>query len=290
LTATCCWPLGATLGEGPVWSARDAALWFVDIKRRQVHRYDPATGERRSFTAPGQCGFVAPCADGGLVAGVQGGLYRVDAASGHFALHVAVEADRPGNRLNDAAVDPRGYLWFGSMDDAERAATGRFYRLDDDGQVRSRGLECTITNGPAFSPDSRTGYFVDTLARTIWACDIDEQGHLDRQRPFVVLDDTPGFPDGPVLDEDGHLWIGLYGGWGARRYSPAGTLVARVELPVANVTKLAFGGADRRTLFATTAAQGLDAPALARQPLAGGLFTWPAPVRGAAGVEVSHGI
>jgi D-xylonolactonase len=290
LTAECCWPLGAILGEGPVWNAHDQALWFVDIKRRQVHRYDAATGERRSFTAPGQCGFVAPAFGGAFIAGVQGGLYRFDPASGRFDLHVAVEADLPGNRLNDAAVDPRGYLWFGSMDDAETAATGRFYRLDDDGQVRPRGVACAITNGPAFSPDGRTGYFVDTLARTIWACDVDEQGQLARRRPFVVLDDTPGYPDGPVVDEEGHLWVGLYGGWGARRYSPAGAVVASIELPVANVTKLAFGGADGRTLFATTAAQGLDAAALSQQPLAGGLFTWPAPVRGAAGVDVSHGV
>lgn len=288
---TCCWEIAATLGEGPVWIERDAALWFVDIKGRQVHRYDPANGERRSVAAPGQCGFVVPCADGRFLVGVQGGLYRFDPGTGTFALHVAVEADRPGNRLNDATVDPHGYLWFGSMDDAETAPTGRFYRLDDDGRVRPRGVTCAITNGPAFSPDGRTGYFVDTLARTVWACDVDAQGRLDRQRPFVQLDaDTPGYPDGPAVDEDGHVWIGLYGGWGARRYAPDGALVETIAMPVANVTKLAFGGADRRTLFATTASQRLDDAARARQPLAGGLFSWPAPVRGLAAVDVRHGL
>jgi sugar lactone lactonase YvrE len=287
----CSWQLGASLGEGPIWIARDEALWFVDIKRRHVHRYDPVTGDQRSVEAPGQCGFVVPAADGRFIVGVQGGLYRFDPRTATFALHVAVEAHLPGNRLNDAGVDPHGYLWFGSMDDAEAAATGRFYRLDDDGQVRPRGFACAITNGPAFSPDGRTGYFVDTLARAVWAYDVDARGQLDGRRLFVEFDDdTPGYPDGPAVDEDGHVWIGLYGGWGARRYSPDGVIVATVDLPVANVTKLAFGGADRRTLFATTAAQRLDRRALADQPLAGGLFAWPAPVRGAAVVEVRHGI
>jgi D-xylonolactonase len=267
---------------------RDAG--FVDIKRHQVHRYDPASGDRRSVTAPGPCGFVAPCGDGTFIVGVQGGLHRFDPATGAFALHVAVETDLPGNRLNDATVDPHGYLWFGSMDDAERTPTGRFYRLDDDGRVRPRGFTCTITNGPAFSPDGRTGYFVDTLGRAVWAYDVDAHGQLDHRRLFAALDDSAGYPDGPAVDDEGHIWIGLYGGWGARRYAPDGTLVATVALPVANVTKLAFGGADRRSLFATTASQQLDAAALARQPHAGGLFAWPAPVRGAAGVVVRHGI
>ena len=285
----CCWDLRATLGEGPVWIARDDALWFVDIKRRHLHRYDPVTAERRTVAAPGQCGFVLPCADGRHIVGIQGGLYRFDPDTGAFDLHVVVEPELPGNRLNDAVVDPHGYLWFGSMDDAEASPSGRFYRLDDDGQVRPRGFGCAITNGPAFSPDGRTGYFVDTLARQVWAYAVDAQGQLDGRRLFAALD-GPGYPDGPAVDEDGHVWIGLYGGWGARRYSPGGALVETVDFPVANVTKLAFGGTDRRTLFATTAAQGLDERALAQQPLAGALFARPAPVRGLAGVEVCHGI
>lgn len=286
----CCWDLRAALGEGPVWSPHDDALWFVDIKRHHLHRYHPASGRTDSFTAPGQCGFVLPGADGTLIVGVQGGLYRFDPATRAFDLLVAVETDLPGNRLNDGAVDPSGHLWFGSMDDAETAASGRFYRLDDDGQVRPRGLQCPITNGPAFSPDGRTGYFVDTLAREIWAYDVDAQGLLDRPRLFADTSDGPGWPDGPTVDADGHVWVGLYGGWSARRYSPDGALVETVDFPVANVTKVAFGGADRRTLFATTAAQKLSGEALARQPLAGGLFAWPAAVGGLPAVAIRHGL
>ena len=290
MTVECRWDLHASLGEGPVWIARDDALWFVDIKRHQLHRYDPASDSKTSVAAPGQCGFLLPSADGKFIAGVQGGLYRFDPDTETFELLVPVETGVPGNRLNDGIVDPRGYLWFGSMDDAEQSASGTFYRLDDDGQVRARAFRCPITNGPAFSPDGRTGYFVDTLDRKVWTYGVDAQGHVDGARLFANMDDGPGYPDGPTVDEEGCVWIGLYGGWCARRYSPGGLLMETVALPVANITKLAFGGADRRTLFATTAAQKLSADALTRQPLAGGLFAWPAPVRGLAGAEIQHGI
>lgn len=286
----CVWDLRAPLGEGPVWVERDQALWFVDIKGRRLHRYDPASGDRRSVPTPGQCGFVLPAADGTFIAGLQGGLHRFTPATGRFTLLAPVEADRPGNRLNDGVVDPSGHLWFGSMDDSERDVTGTFYRLDDDGQVRPRAFACAITNGPAFSPDGRVGYFVDTLAGAVWAYDVGADGQLSRRRLFTDMGGRGGFPDGPTVDADGHVWVGIYGGWCARRYAPDGTLVETVDFPVANVTKVAFGGADRRTLFATTAAQKLDASTLARQPLAGGLFAGDTSTRGLAGIEIRHGI
>ena len=248
------------------------------------------SGDRRSVATPGQCGFVLPAADGTFIAGVQGGLHRFTPATGAFTLLVPVEASRPGNRLNDGVVDPSGHLWFGSMDDGERDATGTFYRLDDDGEVRPRAFACAITNGPAFSPDGRVGYFVDTLGGAVWAYDVDADGQLSRRRLFAEMGDRAGFPDGPTVDADGHVWVGMYGGWCARRYSPTGALVETVDFPVANVTKVAFGGADGGTLFATTAAQKLGAAELARQPLAGGLFSGEATTRGLPAVDISHGI
>ena len=75
------WDVGAELGEGPVWDQRDRALWFTDIKRQQVHRFDPASGDKRSWEAPQQIGFVLPAQRGGFVAGLQSGLHRFDPAT-----------------------------------------------------------------------------------------------------------------------------------------------------------------------------------------------------------------
>src|SRR5690242_5444764 len=110
------WDLAAELGEGPVWVERDRALWFVDIKKHQIHRYDPANASKRSWKAPEQVGFVFPAERGGFVVGLQSGLYHFDDATGAFGLIVEVEPDIPTNRLNDGIVDREGRLWFGTMD------------------------------------------------------------------------------------------------------------------------------------------------------------------------------
>jgi sugar lactone lactonase YvrE len=272
------WDLHCELGEGPIWV--DGALWFTDIKARKVHRYEPASGGRRSWDCPEQVGFVLPADDGGFVAGLQSGLHRFDPASGDFTLIAQMEPERPDNRLNDGVVDPAGRLWFGTMDNSERAKSGAFYRFERGAVVRT-GIEgIAITNGPCLSPDGRILYFVDTLAGTIEAADVAEDGTLGPRRPFVTIDPKEGHPDGPTIDSEGCVWISLYAGWEARRYSPAGELVGRVRFPVSNITKIAFGGEDLRTAFATTARQLLTPEQIARQPEIGDLFEFRVDVPG----------
>jgi sugar lactone lactonase YvrE len=278
------WNVGAELGEGPVWV--DGALWFTDIKRRQVHRFEPATGGRRSWDAPEQVGFVLPAEGGGFVAGLQSGLHRFDARDGRFEPIAEVEPEWPDNRLNDGVVDPSGRLWFGTMDDGESGETGAFYRFEG-GVVRPAGLErIAITNGPALSPDGRILYWVDTLAGTIQAADVAADGSLGPSRPFVRIDPADGHPDGPSVDSEGCLWIALFGGWEAWRFSPAGERLARVRFPVANITKLAFGGDDLRTAYATTARLHLKPDELEAQPRAGDLFEFRVDVPGVPGARI----
>ncbi len=286
-TATVACPVGAQLGEGPVWHAPSASLWFTDIKRRELLNHHPASGRLHRIAAPAQAGWVWPVDDGSLLAGLQTGLHRVDPVCGTFNLLCAPEPDLPGNRLNDATVDARGRLWFGSMDDAHQAATGRFWCLTR-GQLHDTGLApVPITNGPAVSPDGRTLYATDTVGRRILTAPIHDDGTLGSTRVFVQLTEADGWPDGPVVDSEGAVWTGVWGGWGLRRYSAAGELLQRIALPVANVTKLAFGGDDLRTAYITTARQELDAAALAQQPLAGHLFSVRLPVPGLPAMPIS---
>jgi len=274
------WPIAAELGEGPVWVERDRALWFVDIKRQQIHRYDPADGAKRSWPAPEQVGFVFPAERGGFLAGLQSGLYHFDEATGAFELIVAVESGLPTNRLNDGVVDPEGRLWFGTMDNGERAKSGAFYCFAGRELTRTPIDEIAITNGPAVSPDGLLLYVVDTLKGTIDRADIRDDGTLGQRRPFVRIDPRHGHPDGPTIDAEGCVWISLYAGWEAWRYSPAGELLERVRFPVANITKLAFGGDDLRTAYATTARQLLSPEEIARQPQIGDLFEFRVDVPG----------
>lgn len=272
-SVTCVWPLAAELGEGPVWSPRDHALWFVDIKCRRLHRFDPATGSQASYDAPDQIGFALPCADGRLIAGLKTGLHIFEPSTSQFALEKIVEPHQPGNRLNDGYVDAAGRLWFGSMDDGEQAATGALYRFDRAG-LTQHDQAIAITNGPCMSPDGATFYHTDTRNRVIHAFDVRDDGGLRNKRVLIEIEPGAGFPDGSAVDQDGCVWVALYHGWGVRRYDPSGRLITSVPFPCANITKIAFGGAELKTAYATTAWKGLEDSARAAQPLAGGLFAF----------------
>jgi D-xylonolactonase len=268
--AECVWPIRAELGEGPIWVAAESAIYFVDIKGPRIHRLDTATGEKTSWPAPARVGFIVPARGGGFVCGLQDGLHRFDPASGAFSRVSAIEADRPGNRINDGFVDPAGRLWFGTMDDQEREATGSLYRWTGQGEPEPYDGGYGVTNGPAISPDGRTFYHTDSRAKTIYAFDLDQDGAPSGKRVFART--GKGYPDGMAVDAEGALWVALFAGWRIDRYSPAGEVIGSVALPCANVTKLAFGGEDLRTAYATTAQANLSAEARAAQPLAGGLF------------------
>lgn len=286
MEATHVFKVGAELGEGPVWVERDSALWFVDIKARRLHRWHPASGQHRSWGAPDQPGFVAPLRDGGFLAGLKSGLHRFDPLAGTFTHLVDVEPQLPANRLNDGCVSPDGELWFGSMHDPETEPSGALYRLDAHGRCAALDKGYVVTNGPAFSPDGRLFYHTDSANRTVYVFDRPQPHTLERKRVFVQIEEGAGYPDGTAVDREGCVWIALWGGWGVRRYSPEGKLLATVRLPCAKVTKIAFGGPDLRTAYATTASKGLSAQERAAQPLAGDLFSFEAPAPGQRPAEL----
>jgi sugar lactone lactonase YvrE len=279
----------AVLGEGPVWSAAERAVWFVDIKAPAIHRFEPSTGARRTWPAPTRCGFLLPTASGGHMAGLKTGLHRFNPETGNFSLLHVVEPHSPNNRLNDGFVDSEGYLWFGSMDDNEEEPSGALYQLQDSGCVR-RDPGYVVSNGPAESPDGRTLYHTDTLAGIIYAFDRAPSGVLSNKRVFTRFAPGEGYPDGPIVDAEGCLWTGVFGGWGLRRFSPQGELLQTLPLPCSAVTKAAFGGNDLRTLYITTAHVALNAEERKQQPLAGGLFRAQVDVPGLPQRVISYGL
>jgi sugar lactone lactonase YvrE len=275
----CVWPLGALLGEGPLWAEDEGALWFTDIEGRALHRYHPATAARASWTLPVRPGFVVRGTQGEMIVGAERQLWRF--ADG--TLEPLAEVDSHANtRLNDAAVDRTGRLWFGSLDLALTDPTGHvhLWRGHDGQAVRRVGGRAPITNGPALSPDGRLLYHVDTVAGAIWRFDVSASDELVDGELFVAIDESDGRPDGAVCDSEGCVWVALWGGWRVRRYDPAGVRMLDVPVPAEQPTKVAFGGPDLRTAYVTSATIGLDAVARAEQPLAGGLFAFESPVAG----------
>jgi len=279
--------VGATLGEGPIWDVARGCVWFVDIKEHRLHCFHPGTDALTSTTTPEEPGWVIPLADGALLIGAKAGIHRF--ADDVFTLLHAIEPELPGNRLNDAAVHPDGSVWLGTMDNAEEAPSGGYHRFDGESCVPLSAKPMVITNGPAFSPDGRTVYLVDTLERTILSAPVGEDGHPGALSFFASVPDGMGYPDGPVVDSAGTIWVGLFGGWGIARFAPDGAFIERIDFPVANVTKIAFGGSDLRTVYATTARKGLSQEQLDAQPLSGDLFTFAVNVPGLAPVHPTIG-
>lgn len=275
--ATALWEAECQLGEGPAWFAEEDILRFVDIKRGLIFSYDPKSGKKETFEVGGQPSFIVPRKGGGAIYGSDLSLYEF--ASGERGREVLSIPDIDGNRTNDATVDSTGRLWFGTMDDHHLGRTGAVWCLDGAALHRA-GAEAAITNGPAISPDGRWLYHVDTLKRLIWKFPFDGRLELANGEVIVELSPQEGAPDGVVVDAEGCIWLGLWAGWGVRRYEPDGSLLRHIAMPCANVTKIAFGGDELKTAFVTTARIGLTAEQLAEQPLAGALLTFDPGVAG----------
>ena len=272
----------AELGESPRWSARDACLYWVDIAGQRLHRFDPATGTNatRQFDQPVGC--VAPRAGGGLVLGMRDGIATIDAWDAPLRpLGAPFLAGQPDYRCNDAATDAAGNWWLGSVDEAKTTHDAALYRITPDGCATRILGGMTTCNGAAFSPDGRTFYHADTPTHAIRAFDHDPAtGTLANARLFHQFDHGKGRPDGAAVDAEGCIWSALFDGGRVVRLSPEGKLLATIELPVSRPTMIGFGGDDARTAFVTSARKGLSEEQLAREPHAGGLFTFRVDVPG----------
>lgn len=263
----------ADLGEGPLWSARDQAIYWTNIKVGRLNRYRLSDGAAHSWDMPDMIGWAVERRGGpGLVVGLAHAIAEVTLDPLTVTRRLEIETDQPDNRLNDAKVDSQGRLWFGTMHNPEREASGAFYRLDPDFSVHAVDRGYVVANGPTFSPDGRIVYHTDSSAREIYQFHVDTDGSLGGKRVFARFSEEEGYPDGMTTDREGCLWVAHWGGWRITRFRPDGTRDRVVRMPVSQVTSCAFGGDHLDRMFVTSARIGLSGAQLEREPLAGGLF------------------
>ncbi|MGG5823704.1 SMP-30/gluconolactonase/LRE family protein [Falsiroseomonas sp. HW251] len=270
----------ALLGEGPLWSARDNRLLWVDILAPAIHLSDPATGEDRVVATEEMVAALAPREAGGFVAAARSGLRAFDGASLGKVLAAPI-ADTAALRLNDGKCDAAGRFWVGSLALDSTPDAGALHRLDAQGaQLMQAGLH--VPNGLGFSRDNRLLYLADSARRRVDVFDFDlASGSIANRRVFASFGEDEGVPDGLAVDEEGGVWIALWDGWRVVRHAPDGRLDRVIHLPVPRPTSCCFGGADLGTLYVTSARVRLSAAQLAEAPLSGSVFALdPGGVRG----------
>jgi sugar lactone lactonase YvrE len=280
---TCAFEIRSIIGESPIWNPAERRLYWLDLRRPAVYRFDPASG--RNETLPARLrdyvGGLVMRAKGGCVIDKDDGIFAYDPASGEIEPLVHPEAGRADTWFNDAKCDRAGNLWAGTGDRGEAAPLGSLYRFKPDlsWQRIDTGIICS--NGPAFGPDGRVAYFTDSYARQIYAYDITpETGHVGPRRVFAEVPEANVYPDGMTVDAEGYLWNAQWDGWRVVRYAPDGRLDRTIKLPVPRPASVAFGGDDLSTLYVTTASFGMSEAEIKAAPLSGSLFALKPGVRG----------
>ena len=233
---TCVLDAKAELGECPVWSAQERALYWVDIRAPALHRLDFDTGE------------LSPLA--------------------LIPFHVT------GTRFNDGKVSPDGRFFAGTMDEDQLSRpVAALYRLDPDASMHQVVDGLIVSNGLAWSADGRTMFHSDSKAQVVWTYDYDPgSGAVSNRRELAHPTEEQGRPDGGAADEKGHYWSAGISAGVLNRWAPDGTLDRSIPLPCARPTAPCFGGSDLRTIFVTSLRHDLPDDVLAERPLSGGIF------------------
>jgi sugar lactone lactonase YvrE len=278
---TCVLDARASLGECPVWSPREDALYWVDINEPALHRFEPGSGVDKVMPMPAAIGSFALREKGGFVVALRTGIFLAD-VDGRIERKVAdAPYDPHHHRFNDGRCDPRGRFLVGTMNENRDGPSGALYRLDPDLSLHHLFDGITISNGLAFSPDGRTMYHADTPAHIVRAYDYDvTTGTPGAPRVFAQWRGETDRPDGASVDSAGDYWVAFYRGGKVVQLSPRGEIVREHALDAMCPTMPAFGGADRRTLYVTSARQEREPDELARLPRSGGLFAMRAAVAG----------
>lgn len=262
------------LGEGPVWDADNNIISWIDLLNGVIHEFDTQQQSHRMIELGDIVGAVALTQKGNYLAALKSGLSLVDRTTGRIDFLQHPEQHISTNRFNDGKCDPNGRFWGGTMDISEEPGAGSVYMIDKTLICSKKIDSVTISNGLAWSADSKTFYYIDTPTFQVVAYDYNlTAGDLANKRIAINIPETEGYPDGMTIDTDGMLWIAHWDGAQVARWDPnTGKKLCSIKLPVDRVTSCTFGGGELTDLYITTAGVGLTEKQKKEQPLAGALF------------------
>ncbi len=273
----------ATVGESPLWHAKQKRLYWIDIQKQKLHRFDPSSRRNESFPLPEIVTGFTFRKSGGLLLTLKKSFALFDPDTNQLERIGAVDARLPNNRFNDGKCDPLGNFWAGTMNAVKwKSPSGHLFRIDPEWKIRTMRSKVVCSNGCGWSPDGKTFYHTESFRYVIYAYDFNlRRGTLSRRRVFArVGPKSGGFPDGMTVDREGFVWSCIVGLGQIWRHDPTGKVERVLSLPVPRATDCTFGGVKLDTLYVTTARETMSRRDLNRYPLSGSLFACKPGVRG----------
>ncbi len=258
---------GSNLLEGPLWSAKENAIYCVAIDQCLIYKIDVNSKEVRTHKTESQVGCVVLSEEGFIMSAEKNGLFKINTETGERCFITQLETNA-AMRYNDGKLDPIGRFLVGTkgygQEFEEQACLYSF-----DGKESKKIIEgITISNGIGFSKDGSNLYFIDTPIKKVGKYFYDiEKGTAVFDKYIIEIPDQ-GFPDGMCTDVDDMIWVAEWEGGKICKWNPnTGEKIQEIQLPCKRVTSCCLGGENLEYLIITTAKDDDN-----YEPLAGGLF------------------
>jgi len=267
----CIWKSKSFLGEGTLWVPKLNSIFIVDIKKKKILSFNTKTNKKKVIKVDKEIGFISHIKKNIFILGLKSELRIVDLKNIKNLSSISVEFDKPNNRINDGKIDPKGRLWFGTMDNLEKKSSGSLYCLDNHLRLHKVDEKYFIPNGPAFL-DKNNFYHTDSRKRVIYKVKINDKLKILKKSIFLKFNKLDGSPDGMTTDIRNNLWVCHYRGARISVYDLSGSKIHQINLPAKNITNCTFGGSANNELFISTARKGMKAKEIKKYSLSGSLF------------------
>jgi sugar lactone lactonase YvrE len=266
------WKAKTILGEGTLWVPSLNSIYFVDTKKKKILSLHLRSNKKRIIKIDKEIGFLSHIKKDIFLLGLQSELRIVNFRNKKIIKSIQIESDKPLNRVNDGKTDPKGRLWFGTMDNPERKIkNGSLYCLDKRLILHKVDTKYYITNGPVFI-NNDTFLHTDSGRKIIFKIKIDNNYKIIKKTTFIKFSKKDASPDGMTIDNKKNIWICHFGGACISVYNLKGKKIHKLKLPAKNITNCTFGGKNMNDLYATSALKGMNKNEVKKFNLSGSLF------------------
>jgi len=251
------WAWEGNNADGPI-AAENGSMLMANQDAGNVMQLDPATGLARIIHEDTNTGgAVSRSKQGALFVGMRGlgsGVLQLEPERRVFADSIDGEPfDCVGGVVNDIAAAANGGVYIAV------SGSGVFH-ADPAGLITRYGTSMNGANGIILSPDEDVLYV--TNGPVLVAFDVQADGSLTNQRDFASLS---GGGDGSAVDNDGNIFVAA--GGSVNIIAPDGKVLGIIPGPQ-GLHGVAFGGADKRTLFGIIFYGGWGTPSARNQVVA----------------------